>query len=50
MSNNLLDAKIKQKKLVNKSKVSNLLKNSCLNTDLNTLATKAELKVEQVKV
>ena len=35
-----LDPKIKQKKLLNKSDISNLVKNSDLNTKLATLATK----------
>ena len=34
-------AKIKQKEFVNKSNISNLVKNSDLNTKLATLATKA---------
>ena len=42
----ILDAKIKQKELVNKSDISNLARNSDLNTRLTTLATKSELKVE----
>ena len=44
-----LDAKIKEKEIVNKSDISNLVKNSDLNTKLSTLATKAELKVEANK-
>ena len=32
--NAILDAKIKQKELVNKSNISNLVKNSDLNTEL----------------
>ena len=41
----ILDAKIKQKELVNKSDISNLIKNSGLIIKLTTLATKAKLKV-----
>ena len=40
----------KKKKLVNKSNVSDLVKNSDLNTKLATLGTKAELKAEQDKI
>ena len=46
----ILDAKIKQKKLVNKSNAFNLVQNSDLNTKIATLATKSELKVEQDKI
>ena len=46
----ILDAKIKEKVLANKSNISNLVKNSDLNTKLTALATKAELKVEQDKI
>ena len=42
----ILDAKRKQKELVNKSDISNLARNSDLNTKLTTLATKSELKAE----
>ena len=38
--------KAKQKELVNKSNISNLAKNSGLDTKLATLATKVELKAE----
>ena len=38
--------KVKQKDLVNKSNISNLAKNSGLDTKLATLATKVELKAE----
>ena len=38
--------KVKQKELVNKSNISNLAKNSGLDTKLATLATKVELKAE----
>ena len=40
----ILDAKIKQKELVNKPDISNLIKNSGLIIKLTTLATKAELE------
>ena len=43
-----LNAKIKQKELVNMSDIFNLAKKSALN--LVTLATKAELKVGQDKI
>ena len=46
----ILGGKIKQKELVNKCNVSNLVKNSDLNTNLAALATKAELKEEKDKV
>ena len=46
----ILDIKIKQEKLVNKSDIPNLVKNSDLNIKLATLATKAELKAEQHKI
>ena len=49
-TSDILHAKIKQKELVNKSHISNLVKNSDLNTNLSTLATKAELKAEQDKI
>ena len=45
----ILDAKIKEKRLLSKSHISNLVKNSDLNMKLATLATKAELKAEQDK-
>ena len=46
----ILDAKLKQKKLVIKSGITSLVKNSDLNTKLAALATKAELKAEQDKI
>ena len=46
----IFDAKIKQKELVNKSDICNLVKNSDLNTILATLATKTELKEEPDKI
>ena len=45
----ILDAKIKDEGLVDKSDISNLVKNSDLNKKLATLATNAKLKVEQDK-
>ena len=42
--NDILDAKIKQKKMVNESNITDLVKNFDLNTKLVTLATKEELK------
>ena len=46
----VLDIKIKQKKLVNKSNISNLVKNSDLNRKHIILVTKAVLKAEQHKI
>ena len=46
----IIGAKIKEQGLVDKSNISNLVKNSNLNTKLAKLATKAELKVEQNKI
>ena len=43
-------ANIKQKELLHKSNISNLVKNPDLNTKLATLATRAELKAEQDKI
>ena len=43
----ILDAKVKEKELLDKSNISNLVKNSDLNLKLKTSATKAELKAEQ---
>ena len=42
----ILDGKIKEKELVNKFNISNLIKNFDLNAKLATLARKAELKAE----
>ena len=42
--------KIKRKKFVNKSNISNLVKNSDLNTKLTTLATRAELKQSMIEL
>ena len=49
-TNEILDAKIKNKKLVNKSDISGFMNNSDLNKRVGTLATKAKLKVKQVKI
>ena len=46
----ILDPKIKEKRLVAKSDISNLVKKSDLITKPTVLATKAELKVEQDKI
>ena len=43
----ILDAKIKQKKLVVKSIIFSLVKNSDLKIKLTALTTKVELKTEQ---
>ena len=45
-TSDILDSKIKQKKLLNESNISNLVKDSGLNTKLAKLATKTELKAE----
>ena len=45
-SDNILDTKIKQKELVNKSGISDLVKNYDLNIKLATLVPKAQLKPE----
>ena len=49
-TSDILDAKIKQKELVNKSDISNLVTNSEFDTELRTLPTKAKLKEEQDKI
>ena len=41
---------MKEKRLVGKSNISNVVKGSNLNTKLATLAIKAELKAEQNKI
>ena len=46
----ILDAKIKEKGLVNKSNNYNLVKNFDLNTNFATSATTAEIKREQDKI
>ena len=46
----MLDAKIKQKELVNKSDIFNLVKRSDLNAKPVTLATKADLKAGKIKL
>ena len=48
--NDILDAKIKQKGLADKSDIFALIKNSYLNTKLITLATKSQLKAGQDKM
>ena len=45
-----LDAKIKQKQLVDKSAIAGFINNADLNKKVATLATKAELKAEQDKI
>ena len=47
-TSDIFDAKIKQKELVDKPHISNLAKNSDLNTKLATLATKAELNSQHL--
>ena len=46
IASDILDVKIKQKELVNKSDISNLVANSDLKTKLTALAIKVELKAE----
>ena len=46
----IFNEKIKENKLVDRSDISNLVKNSDLSIKLATLATKAELKVMQDKI
>ena len=46
----ILNTKIKEKGLVNKSDISRLVKKIDLNTNLTILATKADLKTEQGKI
>ena len=45
-----LDAKIKQKKLVDKSAIAGFINNPDFNEKIATIATKAELKTEQDKI
>ena len=42
--------KDKRKKIVDYSDISSLVKNSCLNTNLSTLTTKEESKVQKDKI
>ena len=49
-TSNIFNAKIKQKKLVKKSHISNLIKFFDFNTKLASWAAKAELKAEQEKI
>ena len=49
-ANNILDAKIKIKEIVNESDISEFIKSADLNENIKTLATKAELKAEQDKI
>ena len=50
MTSDVLDAKIKEQELINKSYISNFIKNSEVNTKLETLAMKVELKAEEDKI
>ena len=47
--NNILQAKIKNKKLVNVSDISEFTNNSDFNKKIKTLVTKAKLKAEKEK-
>ena len=49
-TSNIFNAKIKQKKLVKKSHISNLIKFFDFNTKLASWSAKAELKAEQEKI
>ena len=49
-TNEILDAKIKEKRLVNRSSISNLVKNFDLKKKLKTLVTNAELITEPEKI
>ena len=49
-TNETSDGKIKQKQLANESNISNLARNSELNTKLRTLAAKAELKAQHDRI
>ena len=46
----MLCAKIKEKRLLGKSNVSNLVRSSDLNTKLATLVTKSKIKIEKDKI
>ena len=49
LTNDILYAKVTEKKLVNESDFSEFINNSYLNEKIKTLATKVEQKVEQLK-
>ena len=49
-TSDILHAKIKQKELISKFNISNLVKGSDLNIKLAILPTKAELKTQQDKI
>ena len=49
-TNNIFDAKIKNKQLVNKYNISGFTNNTGLNEKIKTLATKTKLKADQVKI
>ena len=46
ITSDVLNAKIKQNQLVNKSDISNFVKDFEVNTEIGTLAAKVELKAE----
>ena len=50
LTNNILDAKVKHKKLVNESNTPGFVKKFDLNKMIKTLVTKAELKAEHDKI
>ena len=49
-ANEMLDAKIRNKELVDKSDINKFIINSDLDKKIETLATKAELKAQQNKI
>ena len=49
-TNEILNAKLKNKKLVNKSDISEFINNSDLDKKIETFATKVELKAEQNEI
>ena len=48
--NNILDANIKEEKLVNESDIKGFVNNSDIGNKMKTLATKTKLKIEQDKI
>ena len=49
-TNNILDAKIKNKNLINESDIFGFVNNSDLDKEIATLTTKAKVKVDQDKI
>ena len=50
LRNEIIDNKINEKELAKKTDISEFIENTNLNNKIATLATKAELKVEQDKI